>query len=224
MSDVLPPGLDLKALTPAQLHELVRLANVLYFRSAAWDRATWLGHQVVKCPTDLWVYQELIHAVRPDVLVETGTWVGGSALYFTQLMELIGHGEVISVDLVDRLDRPTHPRLRQVLGDSIDPTTVEQVRTIVGGRRAMVILDAAHGADHVLAELHAYAPLVSEGSYLIVEDTAFDAWPAWPEWGPGPAAAVATFLQTSEDFEVDHDAGRHLLTLAPGGFLRRGKR
>lgn len=221
MSDPLPPGLELDRLSPAQLHELVRLVNVLYFRTAVWDRTTWLGRPIVKCPGDLWVLQELLCAVRPDLLIETGTYQGGSALFFAQVLELIGHGEVVSIDLVPREGLPTHPRLRYVVGDSLDPSLHARLSEELGAGRAMVVLDAAHRAEHVLAELRAYAPLVGPGSYLVVEDTAFDGWPAWPEHGPGPATAVAAFLEGDDRFEVDHDAGRHLITLSPGGFLRR---
>ncbi|HMV69776.1 MAG TPA: CmcI family methyltransferase, partial [Myxococcota bacterium] len=159
--------------------DTTRRANQLWFDSGAWQRTTWMGWPVVKCPTDLWAYQELIVATRPDVIIETGSWVGGSALFFAHMLDLVGHGRVISVD-VQRVDgRPEHPRITWVLGDSADPATVARVHDLAAGGAALVVLDASHRAAHVLAELRGYADLVPPGGCLVVEDTAFDGWPVW---------------------------------------------
>lgn len=199
---------------------LKRSANVAYFQSGVWQRTTWMGVPTVKCPGDLWVYQELIVAGGCDLVVETGSWKGGSALYFAHVFDALGRGEVISVD-VEAERRPEHERITWIHGDSVAPEVVAQVAEAAGDKRVMVILDSDHRSAHVLAELRAYGPLVSPGCWLIVEDTCFDGVPVWPEFGPGPAAAVADYLADGAPFDVDPDAERHLLTFAPGGFLRR---
>ncbi len=221
MSNILPPGLQLDDLKPEQLYELVRLANIAWFRSGAWQSLHWRGVPAAKCPTDLWIYQELLTELRPDVLVETGSHAGGSALFFADVMGLIGHGRVVSVDH-RAADRPEHERITWLTGPSTAPGTVEAVRgQLEGAERVLVVLDSDHTAEHVLEELRAYAPFVTLGSFVVVEDTAFDGWPVWPEHGPGPATAVVRFLSETSAFEVDDRGGQHLLTLAPGGFLRR---
>lgn len=207
---------------PIAPETLVRQANIQYFRGGAYMRTTWMGVPTAKCPGDMWMYQELICALRPDVLVETGTWAGGSALYFAHVFDQLGHGRVLTIDVDAGTDRPAHPRITYHHGSSVDPATVTMVAEAVrGAGPVMVILDSDHRRDHVLAELRSYAPLVTPGSYLIVEDTTIDHHPAWPEHGPGPAAAVEQFLAEHPEFEADRDREHHLLSFAPGGFLRR---
>jgi cephalosporin hydroxylase len=212
---------DLTSLSPADLADLVRQANILYFRSGAWQTTTWLGVPCAQCPTDLWAYQELLHRVRPDVVIETGTWAGGTALFLATVLDQLGHGRLISIDRAADPDRPAHPRLSYLQGDSTDPATAAAVRADIGDATVLVLLDADHAADAVLAELRLWAPLVTPGSYLVVQDTGFDGWPAWPEHGPGPATAAEAFLAEDDRFEIDAAPSAHLLTLSPGGFLRR---
>ena len=182
---------------------------------------SWFGYETRKCPLDLWVYQELLVRTRPDIVVETGTWCGGSALYIATVLDQIGHGRVITVDIQAKPNRPEHPRITYVLGSSTDPAIIADVQRSVGGDRAMVILDSAHDAPFVYDEMVAYSPLVQAGDYLVVEDTNVNGHPTWPEFGPGPMEAAGRFLSENDEFEIDERCERFLLTMNPKGYLRR---
>jgi cephalosporin hydroxylase len=135
-------------------------------------------------------------------------------------MDLIQQGRVISIDIVER-ERPEHERLTFITGSSTDPDVVAQVeRAAREASPVMVILDSDHSRDHVLAELRAYAPLVTPGSYLVVEDTNIGR-PVEPELTPGPHEALEAFLLESADFVRDPAREKFFLTFNPGGFLRR---
>lgn len=184
---------------------------------------SWLGHQTLKCPSDLWIYQELLTELRPDVIVETGTCFGGSALFLASICDLLDCGQVITVDSDASASsrRPRHRRIHYVTGSSTDTGTLATVRKLAANRRGMVILDSDHGRDHVLAEMRLYQEFVATGSYMIVEDTCVNGHPILPEHGPGPWEAVDEFLRESKAFAVDRDRERLLLTLNPRGYLRR---
>lgn len=208
--------------------EVVRRFHQLYYlrwleRAADTINLSWFGHRVLKCPLDLWVYQELLVRTRPDVVIETGTKFGGSALFLATIFDLIGHGCVITIDNEVQPLRPMHPRITYLDGSSIDPAVVAQVRETVGSQRAMVVLDSDHRAVHVYQEIKAYCPLVQLGDYLIVEDTNVNGHPAYPDFGPGPMEAADKFLSENDEFMVDTHCERFLMTLNPKGYLRRTK-
>lgn len=184
----------------------------------------WLGHEMFKCPMDLWLYQELIAHQRPDVVIETGTFRGGSAHYLATLCDLVGHGQVISVDINPWADkpRPQHPRLSYIVGSSTAPEVLAEVHDVVGSRRnVLVILDSDHARDHVLEELRLYQQFIPDGGLLIVEDTNVNGHPTFADHGPGPWEAVAAFLAENPDFIADRSLERFLLTMNPRGYLRR---
>jgi cephalosporin hydroxylase len=182
----------------------------------------WLGHLAQKCPTDIWTCQEIIAETRPDLIIETGSCLGGSGVFMATLCELLGHGEVISIDIEAREDRPRHPRLRFLHGDSAAPDLVASVAACIRpDMRVMVILDSDHRAPHVAAELAAWADFVTPGCYLIVEDTVVNGHPLLPEYGPGAMEALDDFLCQRHDFVVDRSRERFLLTMNPRGYLRR---
>ena len=172
---------------------------------------------------DLWIYQEILVETRPDVIIETGTRFGGSALFLASICHLLGHGRVITVDIDNETPRPEHELVTYISGSSTEIATVERVRAAIGeDQRCMVILDSDHKADHVLRELEIYSDWVAEGCYLIVEDTNIGGNPVFSDYGdPGPAKAVDSFLATRSEFVIDRSRERFLLTLHPGGFLRR---
>jgi len=151
----------------------MRRAARRFYRSGVWSETFWLGTQTIKNPLDLWIYQEIIAETRPELIVETGTYRGGSGLYLASLCELFGVGEVVSIDVRPASDEyPSHPRLTYIGGrPSIDPIVVAGMRDRATGKRTMVVLDSDHSQAYVEGELDAYAPLVSPGCYLIVEDT-----------------------------------------------------
>jgi cephalosporin hydroxylase len=192
-----------------------------WLESADTINLSWFGYRLLKCPLDLWMYQELLVRTRPDFVVETGTFQGGSALYLAMILDQLGHGRVITLDIAAPADWPAHSRIDYVTGSSTDDAIVRRVRDQVGGRRAMVVLDSDHTADHVHAELVAYSPLVQRGDYLIVEDTNVNGHPAYPSFGPGPMEAVNRFLAYHDDFCIDERCERFLMTLCPRGYLRR---
>ncbi len=194
----------------------------LYYGSVVWMQTFWRGVPTQKCPLDLWIYQEILHELRPDLIVETGTADGGSAYYLASICDLFDSGRIVTVD-IERRSRPRHRRIAYLEGrTSTDPEVVAEVRRRIGRRdRVMVILDSDHSRDHVRAELEAYAPLVTPGQYLIVEDTNVNGNPVLPEFGSGPAEALTEWLVGRDDFEVDRSREKFGLTFNPGGYLRR---
>jgi cephalosporin hydroxylase len=197
----------------------------------------WLGRPIIQMPQDMVAMQELIYAIRPELIVETGIAHGGGLIFYASMLALCGieAGLVVGVDVDIRAHNraaieahPMYRRIRMIEGSSVDPGVVEQVRALASGReRVLVALDSNHTHDHVLAELEAYSPLVGAGSYLVVYDTLVEDLP--PEfsnnrpWGPGnnPKTAVHAFLKTTNRFEVDQRIEAQLLiTVAPHGYLR----
>lgn len=215
-----------------QFHRLYYDAHVF---SKTWGSTTWLGVPALKCPLDLWVYQELIVEVKPDLIIETGTYYGGSALYMASLCDLLNHGRVITIDINDAQlllakdtkaaplrVRPDHPRIEYWRGSSVAPRTLDHLGELVRAHgRTMVILDSDHHRDHVLQELRLYSRWVSKGSYLVVEDTNVNGHPVYPGHGPGPMEALEAFLKENDDFAVDESRHSHMLTFNPRGYLRR---
>jgi cephalosporin hydroxylase len=193
-----------------------------YYDSEVWKRTFWLGVPAQKTPFDLWTYQELLYEVRPRVIVETGTAHGGSALFLATVCDALRRGEVVSVDIHDPGGRPRHPRITYVEGSSTSPEVFRRVVELVAGREpVLVVLDSDHARDHVLEELRLYAPLVTPGSYLVVEDTNVNGRPVFPDHGPGPAEALEAYLGEGAEFDVDADREKFGLTFNPGGYLRR---
>jgi cephalosporin hydroxylase len=203
---------------------VVRPFHRLFYNSGkqTWSNTHWLGVAAQKCAFDLWVYQEMLHELRPAVIVECGTANGGSALFLASICDLLGQGEVVTVDIAEQPGRPSHERITYLKGSSTDPDTLESVKQLVAGRGpVIVILDSDHSRDHVLNELRLYAPLVSAESYLIVEDSNVNGHPVVPEFGPGPAEAVEQFLVETDEFEVDRSREKFFLTFNPSGYLRK---
>jgi len=182
----------------------------------------WLGTRAVKCPFDLWVYQEILVETRPDFIFESGTRFGGTSLFLASILDLLGGpGRVLTLDIDPTAKRPVHPRIDYMIGSSLDPEVIASIHAAAAGHRSMVILDSDHVEPHVSAELQAYHDLVSPGCYLIVEDTNVNGRPVLPDFGPGPGDAVDRFLEARTDFVVDRDRERFLISLNPGGYLRR---
>ena len=174
------------------------------------SQSTWLGTLAAKNPCDAWVYQEIVHANRPDWIIECGSSHGGGALFLASLCDLVGNGNVISID-VFRRSTPQHPRITWLTGASV--SQAPEVASRVSGS-VMVILDSDHSTANVRAELEAFSPLVTRRQYLIVEDT-------W--WNPdvgGPWPAVREFLENHPEFQIDKNCERYLWTNNPNGFLR----
>lgn len=196
-----------------------------WYATSRWGTIEWLGVPMSKNPFDLVQYQEILWQQRPDFVIECGAFLGGSTLYFAHLLDLIGHGTVLSVELEDSWMPAArhHPRVVTIAGDSVGPETLRAVRDRVPiGASCFVILDSDHRAEHVLAELRAYERFVRPGNYLIVEDSNLNGHPILPGWGPGPWEAVETFLGENSHFVPDRAREQKLLlTFAPFGWLKR---
>lgn len=220
--------LDLQALSRDWIRETQRFKYSYNF--------TWMGRPIIQFPQDMMAMQELVWAIKPDLIIETGIAHGGSLIYYASLLELLGgEGLVLGVDIDIRPHNreaiDAHPmvkRIQMIQGSSIAPEVIAKVREIAQGRnRILVVLDSNHTHDHVLRELELYSPLVSKGSYLVVFDTVVEDMPAdfFPDrpWGKGnnPKTAVREFLRGTDRFEVDRDLeSKLLITVAPEGYLR----
>lgn len=187
-----------------------------------WKAVTWRGVPVQKFPTDLWLHQELIMSVQPDLIIETGTLYGGSAMYFGSLLDLIGKGEVLSIDISPQSPLPEHPRVTFITGSSVAPDIVEKVQQHVARASVVyVILDSDHSEEHVFKELEVYSRFVTPGSYLVVEDGTVNRHPVLPEFGPGPLEAQNRWLPGQSDFAVDPASYKYMLTNNPHGVLKK---
>lgn len=207
--------------SPAVREILDQFHRLFYDDRRTWRKNSWRGATTWKSPNDLWLYQEIIHSVKPGLIIETGTAFGGSATYMGWLLDAEGRGAVVSVDIAPR-GTPPHPRVTYVTGSSTDPEIVSRVKGMIpAGEPVMVILDSDHSERHVYDELCAYADLVTPGSYLIVEDTNVNGHPAHPGHGPGPMEAARRFLAERADYVVDENMHRLMLTLNPQGYLLR---
>jgi cephalosporin hydroxylase len=194
-----------------------------YDDRSTWGDTYWLGIKTEKCPLDLWMYQEIIASTRPDLIIETGTQYGGSALFMASMCDMIGHGEVMTIDVNDRPDRPSHPRISYRQGSSTAADVVaEATGRASAADRVMVVLDSDHSKAHVVDELRSLSPLVTPGCYLIVEDTIINGNPVLDEFGPGPAEALEVYLAESPGlFIVDRKKERFHMSFNVGGYLRR---
>jgi len=201
-----------------------RAFNILYYRLRCntFDSTYFMGKHVLKFPTDLWVYQEILFERRPDVIVETGVFLGGSTYYFATLQQLMGHGRVIAVDIsLDHADPDlqTMPNVTLLEGNTTVPEVVERIRSLIRpGEKVMVVLDSDHATDHVQKEMELFSQLVSDGQYLVVEDGIIkDVYPLFLR--NGPARAIKQFLTNHHEFASEYYWNRFLLTHNPGGYL-----
>jgi cephalosporin hydroxylase len=211
----------------------VNVAADRYDWSYQWS---WLGLPIIQMPSDIVVLQEIIWSCRPDLVIETGVARGGSVIFSASMLELLGQGQVLGIDIDIRAhnrgaveSHPLSKRVSLLEGSSIDPEVVaEAAGRAKAAERVMVVLDSDHTHEHVLAELEAYAPLVCPGSYVVVFDTVVEYLPASDfadrPWHPGnsPKTAADEFLSRPDcRFVVDEEFDSKLaISVAPGGYLR----
>ncbi len=199
---------------------------------------SWMGVPIIQFPADVMATQEVIWATKPDVIIETGVARGGSVLFMASMLEMIGKGTVIGVDIDirahNRSSITTHPMSKRVTlieGGSVDDDTLARVRAeIPDGARVMVVLDSDHSRDHVLAECRAYGPMVTAGCYMVVADTLVGhiteenapkkRSKVWFK-GDEPLSALRDYLAETDRFEVDPVLnGKLVMSSSPGGYLR----
>jgi cephalosporin hydroxylase len=199
---------------------------------------SWMGRPIIQYPQDMIAMQEIIWEIKPDLIIETGIAHGGSLIYYASLLELIGEGEVLGIDIDirehNRKEIEKHPlfkRIKMIEGSSISQEIVDKVKKLADGKqRILVCLDSNHTHEHVLRELELYAPFVTHGSYIVVFDTIVEDLPenylpgrAWAR-GDNPKTAVWEFLKKNDHFTIDTDIDNKLLiSVAPEGYLKRIK-
>ena len=195
---------------------------------------SWLGRPIIQFPQDMVAVQEIIWDVKPDFVIETGVAHGGGLMLYATVLEIIGKGKVIGIDIDIRkhnfreiVSHPLSHRIVLIEGSSVDMEVFDKVREVCMGRRNIVILDSLHTHEHVLKELELYSQLVRKGGYIIVFDTIIEFLPdnlfRGKPWGRGnnPKTAVDEFLRKNKRFKVDrHIEKKLLITTCPGGYLR----
>lgn len=209
--------------------DLAERFQAAYYDSGIWKDTRWLGIPSEQAPTDNWSMQDIISEVRPDYIVETGTFHGGTTLYYALVLSTLNpNGRVITIDVEPHIaDASQSPIWKQhvemIVGSSVDPAVTAHIAQEVRGKKVLVTLDSLHTRDHVLKEMEIYSNLVSPGSYMVVQDTNINGHPVLPGWGPGPNEAVQEFFKTHNNFVVDRSREKYLLTFYPGGWLKRIK-
>lgn len=219
------------------LREAAAAFNVTSNRDQYSYNFSWMGRPIIQYPQDMVAMQELIWQIKPDLIIETGIAHGGSLIYYASLLELIGKGTVLGIDIDirehNRREIEAHPmfkRIEMIQGSAIDEALVAEVAKRAAGKpTVMVCLDSNHTHEHVLRELELYAPFVTPGSYLVVFDTIVEDMPKgaydrpW-DVGDNPKTAVWEFLKSNDSFEIDHEIDNKLLiSVAPEGYLKRVK-
>jgi cephalosporin hydroxylase len=196
---------------------------------------SWMGRPIIQYPQDMIAMQEIIWNLKPDLIIETGIAHGGSLIYYASIMELIGKGEILGVDIDirehNRKEIEAHPmakRIKMIQGSAIDQNIIDQVAKVAKGKSTVLVsLDSNHTHEHVLEELKLYSPFVTKGSYCVVFDTIVEDMPKgfydrpW-DVGNNPKTAVHEFLKTNKQFEIDKQIDNKLLiSVAPDGYLKR---
>lgn len=204
-----------------------RINKLFYLlRSNTFDTVKFMGKHILKFPTDLWIYQEIIFKHKPDVIVETGVFLGGSTFYLSKLLEMIGGGRVIAVDIVlENADPDLYelPNVTLLEGSSTDPEIFSQIKSMIKpDEKVMVILDSDHATAHVYSEMMMYSEIVTDNQYMIVEDGLIEkTYPILMK--SGPVKAIKKFLKNNCDFVTDYYQNRFLLSQNPKGYLLKTK-
>ena len=219
--------------------DLKKSASDFLIKSAQYKYSynfTWLGRPIIQLPQDMIAMQEIIWQVRPDLIIETGIAHGGSIIFHASMLELLGgNSMVVGIDIDIRNHNreaiekhPLFKRIKLIEGSSVDEKIITQVNKIAEGKeKILIILDSLHTHEHVLKELQLYSPMVTNGSYLIVLDTAIEDVPEdlfsdrpWAK-GNNPKTAVWEFLKENDRFVIDKEIEEKLLiTVAPDGYLK----
>lgn len=226
--------------TNKDLQEAAKRFNIESNKAQYSYNFKWMGRPVIQYPQDILAMQELIWEIKPDLIIETGIAHGGSLIFYASMLELVGKGEILGIDIDIREHNrkeieghPMYKRITMIQGSSIDSSIIEKVKEFAKGKPSvLVVLDSNHTHEHVLEELKAYAPLVTLNSYIIAFDTIVEYLPVdylpghKRHWGIGnnPLTAVKEFLENNSAFEIDQSINNKLLiSVAPDGYLKRIK-
>jgi cephalosporin hydroxylase len=206
-----------------------RYYHLWYYNTGVWQQTTWMGVQTYKSPMDMWNYQEILVSLQPSIVIEFGTWQGGSALFFSSAMQQIGRPYiVVSVDITaSRISEKakSDPNIRLLTATSASPElrqTLQTLRNDYPGP-AFAILDSDHSKQHVLAEMMNLRDVLIAGDYLVVEDSNVNGHPVKRFFGPGPYEAIQEYCRMfPQDYEHDFEREQKFgFSFAPNGFLRR---
>lgn len=220
-------NMSLNVTIQGQNHELpseviLDMFHHIYYESRVWEKTFYFGKNILKCPLDMWIYQEIFHEIRPDVLIESGTFHGGSALYYAHLFDIINNGKIYTIDINSRDDYPQHDRIDYINGSSTDLMVYKNIsEKFQTDTKVMVVLDSDHSMDHVYAEMKLWSNAVSVGSYMIVEDSNINGHPVRRDFGPGPMEAINKFLDEDSRFVIDLSKEKFGLTQNPRGYLKK---
>lgn len=225
-------------------NKIVEDFHKLYYGngSQTWSGNTsWLGHKILKCPLDLWIYQEIVYKIKPDIIIECGNGDAGCTLFLANILDAIygdssnGKGTVGTVGTVIAIDTentnhkeilPEHKRIKYIAGMSTSDDTIIQVRQIIKfpiKSPMLIILDSDHHKENVLKELEIYSKFAVKDSYMVVEDTNLSGHPNFTDF-LGPWEAVEEFLSNSDNnkkFIVDSGMEKFYMTFNPRGYLKR---
>ena len=207
-----------------QFNMTLRQWLLYHQKNIVFDKCYWMGVRALKNPFDAWIYQEIIYDVKPDVIVEIGSAEGGSTLYFANLLDILGKGMVISIDIDRSKYNVKHDRIVVITGDSSSQEVITKTAELCRGKSVLVIHDGDHHKEQVLKDLRSYSKLVSVKSYFIVEDSIVDLFKPGDgigQWYEGPLKAIEQFISETSNFVVDKERERYILTYNPKGFLKR---
>ena len=209
---------------------VIKFFHYIWWQSKdTWPRNKFLGYEILQCPFDLQIYQELIFASKPEFILQTGICGGGSIVYFSSILDLMGASnevKVIGVDIELSKEAKEIKNDRVILfeGSSTNEEVVSKIKNYTTGKKGIVILDSDHSETHVFNELSIYKDFVQKGCYLIVEDTNLNGNPVHPNFGPGPFEAVKKFLIENKEFAQDNQLWkRNLFSFHQYGWLLRNK-
>lgn len=195
--------------------EIIKAFHDLYYSSRIWayGNTKYKGIIIEKMPLDLWIFQEIIYEVKPDLIVELGSRYGGSATWLGDVCENFGHGYVITFEISDSVIAPPHPRVDFIRTNCLIGVATHKVKDAIAkyGSKVLVIDDAEHTEYAVSKALEIYSPFVSKGSYFIVEDTNVTA----------AKEAVEKFLPNHPEYEIDKSCHKFFLTFNPNGYLKK---
>jgi cephalosporin hydroxylase len=206
--------------------------NNHYYFGNSWV-GKWRGVPVLKCPADLFTYQEILYETRPDIVIECGTANGGTAYFIASVMDMIKNGKVLSIDITPHrhpvteerdIFRPFHERIRYLQGyDDVDIRTIGYLKKVLKAHKSvMVILDSDHQKEHVLKQLKIYSELVTKGHYMIVEDTNLGYSVDRKEYkNNSPLDAIKEWIVDHPEFRIDYERERQIVTANPFGYLKK---
>jgi cephalosporin hydroxylase len=220
----------------AQLKEISEKFTTESVKSGYSYNFSWMGRPIIQYPQDMIAMQEIIWQVKPDLIIETGIAHGGSLIYYASLLELIGKGEILGIDIDirehNKIEIEAHSmskRIAMIQGSSVDSEVLIKVKQFAKDKKNILVsLDSNHSHSHVLKEMNLYSAFVSQGSYLVVFDTVVEDLPIGTildrPWDKGNNAktAVHEFLRTDKTFEIDQRFNNKLLvSVAPDGYLKK---